>query len=385
MEYFENKTNRWVLGFLAALGVANLLAFAFLFGFHYNNDTDSFLFAIEFFKGEGNTIFPNRYLNPFYPVVASTLLQFLSAPESLIVINILFYFVLLFLTYDLVRRVFESKTVGLVAALLVVSGYPMLRYALTQVQDIGGYAWFLATIYAGWRWYEARDKRWLHLAGIAIAFGVLTKESGCMGAFFVGLLIVTARLGLKEKVISLSSVAWAPLLTIIVNSARSHDMAYNSLQWFIDNWIVFSAENYTFVRWLGVNATTFNVAWIFFCIALLQLLRKKWILPPGAMRYLLAVIPSSLSYFAWPLFIGRTVFIAAWLVIPLAAYGLVRLARHSKGLFISLTLVSVVTPYLLQSTLRYAHVFQIYDQCEKSISCSWKYFWENRQTFSKEL
>ena len=58
MEYFENKTNRWVRGFLAALGVANLLAFAFLFGFHYNNDTDSFLFAIEFFKGEGNTIFP---------------------------------------------------------------------------------------------------------------------------------------------------------------------------------------------------------------------------------------------------------------------------------------------------------------------------------------
>ena len=117
---------------------------------------------------------------------------------------------------------------------------------------------------------------------------------------------MTARLDLKEKVISLSSVAWAPLLTIIVNSARSHDMAYNSLQWFIDNWIVFSAENYTFVRWLGVNATTFNVAWIF-SVSRSFSFSEKWILPPGAMRYLLAVIPSSLSYFAWPLFIGRTV------------------------------------------------------------------------------
>ena len=79
----------------------------------------------------------------------------------------------------------------------------------------------------------------------------------------------------------------------------------------------------TFVRWLGVNATTFNVAWIF-SVSRSFSFSEKWILPPGAMRYLLAVIPSSLSYFAWPLFIGRTVFIAAWLVIPLAAYGLVR-------------------------------------------------------------
>ncbi|HYE60331.1 MAG TPA: glycosyltransferase family 39 protein [Candidatus Kapabacteria bacterium] len=385
MEFIERKSNRFVVGLLGCLALLNLAIFAFLFGFHPNNDTDSYLYAIDFFRGDGSIIFPNRYLNPFYPLVATYLLPFVSATTSIILTNIVFYFGLVFLTYGLIRRVFASKTIGLVSALLTMGAYPMLRYALTQVQDIGGYFWFLATIYAGWRFYEESDKRWLHLAGIAIAFGVFTKESGCMAAFFVGILILAKQGIFTEKCKDIVRVSWAPLTAIFINGLRGQDMQYSSLQWFLGNWTVYAPGNYDIVKWAGVNTTTFNVLWIFVAITLFMIVQKKWVLERREKLYILAVIPSSLSYFAWPIFISRTVFISAWLIIPIATYGIVKLSRESRALFICLVALALMTPYVLQSVLRYAHLFQILEQCSWQPLCSWNYFWEHRHTFSSQM
>ena len=368
----------YIFGLLLAAAVLNLLAFRHFFGFLPISDTMGFISAIDFFRGFSSPIYPNRYLNPLYPVVSTYVLPFLSASHSLIVLNIVFYLVLVYATYGLIRRVFQNYTVGLVSALMVMTAYPMLRYALKQVQDLGGYAWFVLTIYIGWRWYEDRNPLWLHLAGIAIAFGVLTKESGCMGALFVGILILHATSSLSEKIRHIARVSWAPLLTLIVNASRSHDMAYNSLQWIIDNWHMYAAANYHMLQWVGVNTSTYNILWVFFGITMFMVIRKKWLLSQQIKLYALAVIPSSLSYFAWPLFISRTVFISAWLIIPFAAYGIVRLSQQSKTRLVVLVAIVVCTPYVLQSTLRYTHIFKIIDDCHRNIPCMWYTFWQQR-------
>lgn len=379
------KKHKIVL-YLFLLSTLNLLVFWRLYGFHPNNDTGGFIDLINFFRGQDIAFFvPARYLNPFYAIIGSKVLFFMSAEQSLITTNIFFYYGLVFLTYGLIRRVFKNNFVGFTSAIIVMTGYAMVRYALTQVQDIGGYFWFLLTLYAGWRWWEEKDKRWLYLGGIAVAFGALTKESGCMGAIFVGILFLLDKVSWKERFINFLRFSIFPFITILVNGLRGGDVNYNSARWFVFAWKEYAKDNFTLLKWFGVHTTTYNILWFFIIVGLYFLIRNWKSLDRNIKIYLLAVIPSSLSYYMWSLFIARTVFISAWLFVPIASYGMYcvyakgRMYRHVA---VGMIVLAMVTPYVIQSTLRYATLFTIMNLCKNNIPCTWNYFWKNRQHFS---
>lgn len=389
MDFLENKSlhKKMVFGIII-FGIINLLFFHALYGFHPNNDTEGFIYLINFFRGLDVPLFPNRYLNPFYGVIGSTVLNFVTPAQSMIISNIIYYFGLILLTYGLVRRVFKSNEIGFLSALLVGTSYAIIRYGLTQVQDIGGYFWFVLILYAGWRWWEERRNYWLYLGGVAVSFGLLTKESGAMGALFVGILFLIDGQTIKKKIVNLVKFSVFPFLTLIINQVRGADVGYNSGKWLVDNWHVYAKENYTFLKFTGVNVSTYNFLWIFILLGLYFLIKNWSVIEKNIKIYLLAVIVPSMSYFVWPIFISRTVFISAWLFVPVGAYGLYYIytkGKWYKYLSIALVVIAFLAPYVLQNTLRYGHVFKIYDDCNKSLVCSWNYFWQNRQNFSKDL
>lgn len=383
--FLEKALKHKIVLCLAFLATANLVVFSALYGFHPNNDTSGFIDMIKFFRGYDVSFFAPRYLNPFYAVVSAKVLFFLSPEQSLITTNIVFYYGMVFLTYGLIRRVFKNNFIGFVSAITIMTGYAMVRYALTQVQDMGGYFWFVLTLYAGWRWWEEKNKHWFYLGGIAVAFGILTKESGSMAALFVGILFLLDRVSWKERILNFVRFSVFPFVTIVINSFRGHDVDYNSANWFVTNWKVFAAENVTLLRWFGVHASTYNILWLFIAIGLYFLVRNWRNLDRNTKIYLLAVIPSSLSYYSWPMFIARTVFISAWLFAPIAAYGIYSIyakGRWFKHLAVGMVVLAVITPYVIQSTLRYATLFTIMNLCKNNIPCTWNYFWKNRGQFS---
>jgi hypothetical protein len=237
------------------------------------------------------------------------------------------------------------------------------------------------TLYAGWRWFEDKQTAWLLLGSVAISGGMLTKESGAMGAIFFAALIFLSTLSWKEKITKFGILSSLAFVTLIVNQLRGRVVEYSSLKWFVYNWHQFAPTNYKFFKWVGVMASTYNVLWIAFFIGVYLLIRKR-VWSQSIKIYLLAVVVPSLSYFAWPLFISRTVFISAWLIIPIAALAVNYLAeRYSPWVYVSWVII-IIAPYILQETLRYAHVFQIIETCHYQIKCSWNYFWDNRHTFS---
>jgi|GEM_PF-2296846 hypothetical protein len=388
MDYLNSlKNHKNALIVLVLFVVIFLVVFKFIFGFHPNNDTEGYIYSIQFFRGEFPDIYPNRYLNPFYPLIAAKVLFFLPPASSLIVLNMVFYCGIAFLSYDLFRRVFRNTVIGLISSILIVSSYPMVRYALTQVQDMGGYFWFIATIYASWRWYEDRHWQWITIAGICTAFGLLTKESGAMGALFFGVLVLLEITSLKNKLWSFTQFSIWPFVTLLINRMRGYDVGYNSYQWLVDNWRIYAEQNYTLFKWLGVNISTYNVILPFFLIGLYLIFKARNTPDKNINLFLFASIPAGISYFAWPLFIGRTVFISAWLVIPIAVYGgftLVNSGGTKRLIVIAGLVLALLFPTTLQYTLRYAHVFKIYDDCNKKIVCSWNYFWANRENISTE-
>lgn len=382
LEYIKNHKRNLLI--LIVLIVAQLFLYSRLYGFRFNNDTDSFIMSFEFFRGNESNIHPPRYLNPFYPLVGSTFFGFLSSAHALIVMNIIFYFGMVLLTYDLVRRVFKNNAVGFLSAMMVMTSYAIIRYGLTQVQDIGGYFWFLLTLYCGWRWWEENDRKWLIVGGIATAFGILTKESGAMGALFVGIIMIVKNWKeLKKLLINFTIFSIWPAVTILVNWYRGKDVQYNSLQWFKYAWTQYGSYNYTFFKFFSINLSTFNIAWVAIGIGLVFLYRNRKQIDRNVWLYLLAAIPSSLSYFAWSLFISRTVFISAWLVLPIAAYGIYELFSVGyKKISVILFIFIITVPYLLQSMIGYTPLFVIIERCNYKVPCSLNSFIKSRNHFS---
>lgn len=370
---------------LGVFMVINLIAFAAIFGFHPNNDTNSFIWTMERFRGIDAPMHPNRYLNPLYPVIGASVLRWVTPETALIVINVFSYFALGMLTYGLVRRVFKSAQIGLWSAIAVVSAYPMLRYGLTLVQDIGGYVFFVLTAYAGWRWHEEKKDLWLYIAGVAIALGLLTKESGAMAAIFLGILIVCDSKTIQELLKRLLKSAAIPLLALLSTQIIGSMIGYNSFEWFLWNWKTYAQENYTIIKWFGVNATAFNVLWVAILLGAAVLVAKWKEVDSSVKVFICAMLIPAFSYFAWPVFIGRTVFISAWLLIPIGMYGIYQASKKwqwSSIVIVLLLALMVVTPYVLQGVLRYANLFAIAQICNYNIGCGWNYFWKNRDGFS---
>lgn len=380
--FFENHKRNIQL--LLALTVAHLIFYGLVYGFRSNNDTDSFIMMINFFRGTESGVYWARYLNPFYPVISTLVLPFLSAAQSIVVINIVFYVGIVLLTYGLIRRVFKNNTMGFVTALLMLSSYALIRYGLTQVQDMGGYFWLLLTAYTGWRWYEDRKWHWLVLGGISTAFGILTKESGAMGALFFGIVILVANR--KAVVTSIKQIALfsiLPALTIVINGFRGKDIAYNSADWFMFNWRTFYDLNYTPFKWAAINFTTFNFLWVLFALGAYWLVTNRKNVSFEIKLFLAAIIPASFSYMAWPLFISRTVFVCAWFIVPVAAYALwVIYEKGKKKLAATLLVVALLTPYIFQSFIGYTPVFLIWEQvCHRNIPCAVSTFFKSRANY----
>ncbi len=375
---------------LFVLALVALAVHLQLFGFHPNNDTEQFIDVIHAFRGVADApLHLNRYLNPLYPVLSVTLLRGFSPEGVMLVMNVLFYLGTVMLSYGLVRRVFQSQFVGFVSGLFITTAYAMVRYNLTQVWDIGGYFFFALSLYACWRWYNEEPHRdlWLYLGGAAVGFGMLVKESGAMGALFMAWLLLLAPISWARRIRAFLLFSVLPFVTLVSNQLRGHEAGFSSRDWLMYNWDVYRYA-YTPIKWAGVNATSFHWLWPVFLIAVFFLIRK-WREWPLAVRvYSIAIIAPGISYFAWPIFISRTVFISAWIIIPLVAWQLSRWYAAAKrpihrGLVIAYIVLVAITPFALQHTLRYARLFDILESCNRNPICFWDTFWENRETYSK--
>jgi len=117
------------------------------------------------------------------------------------------------------------------------------------------------------------------------------------------------------------------------------------------------------------------------------LIIKNWkMIDRNIKIYIIAVFVPAFSYFAWPVYISRTVIISGWLFIPIASYAIYVVYLKGgmyKKIAMVLLVVALVSPYILQSTIRYAHLPAIIANCNNNILCAWNYFWDNRGTFSK--
>ncbi len=296
----------------------------------FDSDTQTYLQTAALFRGQDTEVHPERLLKPLAPAGIAFIAGLFGTdlPTAFLVEVLLAYFILGFVTFGFYRELFalhpNRDRLALAGTLLLVCGYPILKYGLQLYTETGAVA-FVVGVYWLIARYVHKPSRWtLFAAAFVGGIGFLWKEYAIVGLLALGLAVLfLPRTAGRVKGIL---IEWA----IIATTASL----------IIVPWLLFVWNNYhySYFDWLHIgrisgqavlpaNEKLFIAVKSLFAIALLGWAPALWALyrRPGEYRNawrILALIgvPCALFLF-WGSASSRLYYVLAPVIFGLAVMG----------------------------------------------------------------
>lgn len=274
--------------------------------------------------------------------------------NGMFVINLIFYFLIVFVFFELVRIIYESKKIALIASILFFTNYCLINYGITFRTDIGGWFFFLfSALFAVKYFKKPANEKWYYLSVLTASVGVLFKEYGALGLIPLGVLILFLPMSFKEKVKKIFKTA---ILFLIIPALyhlfiywRFHFSYIDRYLYAVDTTIYNIAQpgiNWSIILLIKVLGWLFLVGWPIFLFGLYQEYKN---FNKERAKILLAILPASLSFLAWPGLTQRIAFVfVPWLAM-ISAYGLSKIKY--KYIIILILLIYVIVNYFTRPWL----------------------------------
>jgi len=349
--------------FIFVLAIVSLMI-AFIFlprPLKLNGDAASYLIAMQFLQGkeydtsvygdQNELLLKSRILTT--PLMLSSSIFFGKVVGSeyggMLLINIILYFLIIFVFYKLVYLVYQSHRVSFLSSILFFTNYCMYNYGTTYRVDMGGWFFFLLTTLFAIKYYQSQsqDKKYFLCAILAASIGVLFKEYGALGMISLGILILLSLESFWSKV---KKIFEAAILFLII-PVLYHLFIYLKFGFSYVDWYGFvfgahAATDWNIILLFKVLGWLFLVGWPIFLWGLYQEYRN---LDKTRAKVLLAILPASLSFLVWPALTQRIAFIfVPWLAL-ISGYGLSKI--KSRYIIITILLIYVVVNYLTRPWL----------------------------------
>jgi len=283
--------------------------------------------------------------------------------NSLIVQNLVFYFLSVFLIFLLVYRLYGSEKQAFYGTILYIGSYPMLAYGLAALTDLSGWFFYILSILISLKFLEKPNFKTALLAGSVAGIGMLFKENmAAAPIFFASLLFIATNLSFKDKLRHILIYGIPFAIIILINSIIIYKLySYSYLDWYMAqfNHTQKGFFAYTPLRIAIEMARVFLVGWIFVLLGI----KKEFIAKnKERIKVLIALIIPSLSFFLWAYPHNRIAFIAAPLLVLLGSLGILR--NYSNLRFNNFTEIILLSIYVLvnyavlELLLRYGTVLQ---------------------------
>ncbi len=359
--FFSNQLVQLVL-----IGIASLvIAFTYVHGHAQNaigsprvwsGDTPTYTTAIEtlksFLGGEAvslDTITATRLLTAPLMLLASYGVGSLIGDyaSGMLFVNVALYLISIPVFYEIVRLVYRDKKVAFIASVLYITNWCLFSFGTTYLSDMGGWFFFLLTTLFGLRYYRDTEvKKWLIYGVLSAIVGVFFKEYGGLGIMSLVLLIGISNLPMRRKVEEVVIAGGAFGLALIAYHTWFYlQFAYSYFDWYGYNQGAYAGENPTssdmnnLVTLVKVVALIFLAGWPLFLIGLWHEWRAFTQGTRERAYILLALLPASLMFLAWPAFTQRVAFIFIPWVAMVAAFGLTRIPQQKIALLLMVSYI----------------------------------------------
>lgn len=282
------------------------------------SDYATYVNAVNYIKGLECNINPfNRLLTMPLTLLSAVFFSVFTGnlDSGFVILNIIFYFLIIIIFYKLVLEIFNSHKTALISAILFQSNYWLFSYCSAYLADLEGHFFFILTNFFAVKYYLKKNKKYYYYAIMSSVIGVFFKEFGALGMISLGMVILLSNFSWQRK---FSELLKAAVLFIFL-PGLFHLLFYFKF-------------GYSYFNWYGVNLDSYNTAEMYNIISMIKVL--GWVYLAGwpvflfslwkIKRYFklddykvaLVLLPASLAFFAWPLFMQRTAFVfVPWLAI----------------------------------------------------------------------
>ena len=330
----------------------------------FGGDGLSYIQTIEVMKTGISPVgfIPNRIITTFLGLESIRLIDLLVGDllVSWLILNCLFYVVMGMFFYSLLLKIFDDSKTAFLGTLFLVTNYAVVALGLSYFMDIGGWAFYMASLYFSFKYLETKESKWLWISSILIGLGGLFKEYAFLAFIVILGLVVYLNWGqwreIVKKIIFTGLIAFGPMIIINFYSFLIYDYTY--LSWY-SNQSVYDYQNRA-VEYIKSFGSLYNFGWFLFIPGTYLLFkRSKEILKDQKLFFIWLVILSSLVIFIWPV-VTRVLFITMPAIVMVSSLFIKRINNWRYALT-PLLVLYILANYLMDAyILNYVDIGKVF-------------------------
>lgn len=324
------------------------------------SDSPSYLSAMQFIKGAKIDAIPyNRLLTAPLMLYLSIAASFFAGSlyGGMMMVNIIFYFAIIYVFYKLVLEIYQNEKVALLSSVFFAGNYCLYNYGTAYIADMGGWFFFILGTYFAVKYFCGNAARkYYYLAIIASIIGVLFKEYGALSLISLLLLILASSLPAKRKKTEIITAAFLFSFALLAY----YIFFYFKFSYSYFDWYFFAANKYmvspnSMPSQYSLSLLIKVLGWIFLAgwpVFLYGLYHEKKLFNKTRAKILAALLPASLAFLAWPALTQRIAFILVpWLSLT-AGFGLSKIKnKYAVAAFLLFYILInySITPFLIKA------------------------------------
>lgn len=338
--------NKYLI-FALILAIVNLIVLFIIFGTSKTPDTLTLINVTHWIGGmeyEPELIRLSIF-RPLAPLLALPF-EILGEGMGLLIQTIIFYLLCVYFIFKITEIVYENQKQALFASILFAFAIPALKYSLFfYTTNVGTWFFCIFSVYLTLLYFKKQNEKLIILNGLICGLGVLMKESGGLAIlFFAAMVLLSKEFRFKEKVSKIIKFGAFFLIPIIfweilvfILTPFSHLYLFGKIKVVIDEG---PTKTVRALQYILALFTTFGLlGWLLIFWGALKEWKNK---NKQRIRILLALIPFSFIFLAWPQPASRHALIVGTLGALLGSYGLINLKNIFKNKKVGLILIIVI-------------------------------------------
>ncbi len=294
---------------------------------------------------------PNRLITTYFGLLTIRFADaiFHNLKFSWLLVNSLLYVIMGLFFYSLLQKLFQNKRISFISTLFLVTNYSAVTFGLAYLMDIGGWTFYIISLYFSSLYLETKKTDWLWLSALVLSFGGLFKEYALLGYIVLFGLILFINWKEWRKIAKLTFftglITFGPVILINLYSLFVYDYTYFS--WLaVQSKYVYKSRILEYIKSFG---SLYNFDWFIFLPGFYLLLKNyKKIFKNESLLFILLVCLSSLPIFLWGAITQRVLFITVPALVLISSLFLKKIDTYWY-VVLSLLFLYVLSSFLMDS------------------------------------
>ena len=271
---------------------------------------------------------------------------------SWLVQNSLLYIIMGMFFYSLLCRIIGHSKTAFFGTLFLVTNYAVVVFGLSYLMDMGGWAFYVASLYYSYRYLETKETKWLWISSVLVGIGGLFKEYAFLAYVVIFGLIIFIYWkdwsNMIKKMFITGLLSFTPMLVLNLHIFSVYHYTY--IDWFFNQPIyVYNSRILEYIKSFG---SLYNFGWFLFLGgAYIFFKRTKEVFQDKNLDkntiFIWLVLLSSTVVFVWPI-VTRVLFITMPAVVIVSSLYIKKI--HSKLIFLfPIFVLYVLSTYLMDA------------------------------------